>query len=143
MEAWTTLKEYDNYITAHILKARLEEEGIPCFLKDEHTVVMQWHLSRALGGIKLQVRGEDLDRAKAYVKEWEAEALAEQETPGFWETDTEQLDPNNRICIHCGSKNTRSIDFDKKPAFISWLLLGFPIGVKSNKWHCFHCGKEF
>ncbi|WP_071891014.1 putative signal transducing protein [Flavisolibacter tropicus] len=29
---------YQNYVDAHIIKGRLEEAGIDCWLKDEHTV---------------------------------------------------------------------------------------------------------
>lgn len=143
MARLVTLRAYDNYVTAHIVKARLESEGIPCYLKDEQTIVMQWVWSNALGGIKLQVAATDKERAEALLQQTEEEAEIEKETPGFWDEDTEQLDVNNRICVHCGSRNTRKVELNKKPAFISWLLLGFPLLFESKKWHCFHCGEAF
>src|SRR5690606_25117887 len=121
----------------------LEAEGILCSLRDEHTVLMQWAWSRAVGGIKLQVPESQLQQAEALLGQMEANAAAEQETPGFIDEDTSQLNPDNRICIHCGSKNTRQENFDKVPAFLSWILVGFPIFFKSRKWHCFHCGEKF
>ena len=139
-----TLRTFDNYVTAHIVKAKLETEGIKCVLIDENTVTIQWHIASAIGGIKLKVAYVDVVHANHILEVTEQEAYAESQTPGFWdEEDMEQLNPDNRICIHCGSKNTRKDDFDKKPAFISWLFLGFPLFFKSEKWHCFHCGEKF
>ncbi len=139
-----TLRTFDNYVTAHIVKAKLENEGIACVLRDENTIVMQWHIANAIGGIKLQVAACDYATAEHVLAVTEQEALAEQGTIGFWdEEDIDQLDPNNRICIHCGSKNTRKGDLRKRPAMLSWLLLGFPLFFKSDKWHCFHCGADF
>ncbi len=37
------------------LRLKLEDAGIPVFLADEYTVVMDWLLSNAIGGIKVQV----------------------------------------------------------------------------------------
>lgn len=144
MTELVTLRTFDNYVTAHIVKSRLEAEGVMCVLQDEHTIAMQWHIAHAIGGIKLQVPAAALDTALHILEVTEQEALAEQGTIGFWdEEDIDQLDPNNRICIHCGSKNTRKEDYSKRPAFLSWLLLGFPLFFKSDKWHCFHCGSKF
>ena len=140
----TTLRTFDNYVTAHIIKAKLETEGIRCVLMDENTVTMQWHMAMAIGGIKLKVANADVARANHILETTEKEAYAESQTVGFWDDeDIDQLDPNNRICIHCGSQNTRKDDYDKRPAMLSWLLLGFPLFFKSDKWHCFHCGAKF
>ena len=139
-----TLRTFDNYVTAHIVKAKLETEGISCVLIDEHTVTMQWHIANAIGGIKLQVPENELEHAAHILEITEQEAEAEKEKDGFHdEEDIDQLDPNNRICIHCGSKNTRKLDFQKKSAALTWILLGFPLFFKSDKWHCFHCGADF
>jgi hypothetical protein len=140
----TTIRTFDNYVTAHIIKAKLETEGIEAVLIDENTVTMQWHIANAIGGIKLKVAESDIEHALHILETTEQEAIADSQTPGFWdEEDIDQLNPDNRICIHCGSQNTRKDDYDKKPAILSWLLLGFPLFFKSDKWHCFHCGKKF
>tara|TARA_R100001143_G_scaffold755_1_gene2242 strand:- start:4968 stop:5165 length:198 start_codon:yes stop_codon:yes gene_type:complete len=36
---------------AHIARAKLESEGIPALVADEHTINMQWLYSNALGGV--------------------------------------------------------------------------------------------
>jgi Putative prokaryotic signal transducing protein len=59
----------------YIIKGRLESEGIYCFLKDELTVQSNNFYSNAVGGVKLQVLEEDVERARAilielgYIKE--------------------------------------------------------------------------
>lgn len=145
MDKLAILETYDNYVLAHIVKQRLEAEGILCMLKDEETVTMNWLLSNAIGGIKLLVHSNQLEEARTILNSIEWEANEDAEVPAF-ATSQEQdpaLDPNNRICVHCGSKNTKKLDFQKRPAFLSILLLGFPLMFRSEKWHCFHCGKEF
>jgi hypothetical protein len=143
MAELTTLRVFDNYVTAHIVKSRLESEGIPAFLVNEHTIAMQWVWANALGGIQLQVAEQDFAKAGAILDQIELDAAQEQETPGFTDEDTEQLDPGNKLCIYCGSRNTKKQDYEKKPVFLSWLLLGFPLLFRSERWHCFHCGKSF
>lgn len=143
MEELETLRVFDNYVTAHIIKSRLEVEGVFCVLKDENTITMNWLWSNALGGIKLQVKSSDFLRAEQILQDQETLFKENKDSPGFWEEDTEQLNPDNRICIYCGSKNTRKIEYEKRPAFLMVLLLGFPLLFQSKKWHCFHCGKKF
>src|SRR4029077_18734235 len=40
---------------AHAMRVQLEAAGIPVFLADELTVAMDWLLSNAIGGVKVQV----------------------------------------------------------------------------------------
>src|SRR5690242_14994107 len=40
---------------AHMLRGRLEAEGIPAFLQHEHLIGMNWPWSTALGGVQVQV----------------------------------------------------------------------------------------
>lgn len=59
-----TVATYDLMPYAHIAKGRLEAEGIPCVLADEHLVQADWLYSPAVGGIKLQVEAEFAARAR-------------------------------------------------------------------------------
>ena len=52
-----------------IIKGRLESEGIECFVRDELTTQVISMYSVALGGIKLQVKESDVERAVAILKE--------------------------------------------------------------------------
>jgi len=54
---------YTNYIEAHIVMGRLEQENIRCFLQDEYTVTIDPILTNAIGGIKLMVARAQAERA--------------------------------------------------------------------------------
>ncbi|MFN2458855.1 MAG: DUF2007 domain-containing protein [Chitinophagaceae bacterium] len=59
------LRNFDNYIDAHIVKGRLEAEGIHCWLKDEHlsALIVDPVLTNAIAGIKLMVAQDHIERA--------------------------------------------------------------------------------
>jgi len=63
-----TIQTFDKSVYAHIIKAKLESEGIECFLIDENIVTMNWFLSNAVGGIKLQVKNSDVEKALEIIK---------------------------------------------------------------------------
>ncbi|MDB5134526.1 MAG: hypothetical protein JWP37_1129 [Mucilaginibacter sp.] len=52
-----------------IIKGKLESEGIKCFVKDELTVQANNLYSNAVGGVKLQVLEEDVERARVILTE--------------------------------------------------------------------------
>lgn len=63
MIQFVQIRAYDNYISAHIVLARLQDAGINCHLKDEFTVTIDPLLSPALGGIKVMVAEPQVERA--------------------------------------------------------------------------------
>jgi hypothetical protein len=50
---------------ANVLRGALEAEDIECFIPDEQTAGALWHLSGALGGVRIQVNTADEARARA------------------------------------------------------------------------------
>jgi len=50
---------------AHLLRMRLEDAGIPAYLRDENTIQIDWLYSNMLGGVRVEVADEDVDAAKA------------------------------------------------------------------------------
>ncbi len=52
-----------------IVRGRLESEGIECFVADELTAQVNPFYSNAIGGVKLQVRESDIERATEILKE--------------------------------------------------------------------------
>lgn len=83
---------------AYVLKNLLEAEGITVFLADEITTGFAWHLSNAIGGVKLQVPAEQADRAAALLAKpehrlaaSEIDALAETPEPSECEEDRQDL----------------------------------------------------
>lgn len=58
-----TLATFHTPVTAGFVKNLLQSEGVPAYLADETTSVMLWHLSIAIGWVKLQVADTDVSRA--------------------------------------------------------------------------------
>lgn len=136
-----TFRKFDNFVLAHIVRAKLEANGIHCLLKDA-TTFSAW--GGAVGQIQLLIPEDECIAAEEIIKAEEKQLEEERKNLGFDEEDTEELDPQNHICIHCGSKNTRRKEDEKDSPFLSWLLSIFgQKGLNSEEWHCFHCGKDF
>lgn len=55
---------------AHLLRAHLEGSGIPTFVRDDQTVSVDWALSNAIGGVKVEVADEDYDEARSVMAEF-------------------------------------------------------------------------
>jgi hypothetical protein len=73
---FVVVKEFDDYISAHILMGRLKEENIVCHLKDENTITTAPFLSPIFGGIKLMVPEAQTERAVELLTQWENEQVS-------------------------------------------------------------------
>jgi DNA-directed RNA polymerase subunit RPC12/RpoP len=130
-----TFKTFDNAIDAHILKIKLESEGIVCFLFDENIVSVNPLYSKLVGGIKLKINEEDIPHAKNIVLELE-------ETPLTTEDNEIIACPKCQSTkIESGYKSMRSIGAVLS-AIVSFLLLIFPI-YRKTVYKCLECGNEF
>ncbi len=69
-----------------VIMARLESEGIRCFVKDEMTVQVNPFYSNAIGGIKLQVERPDAERAIRILKETGYLSKRAREPTRIWST---------------------------------------------------------
>lgn len=56
---------------ASLLTGMLEQSGIPVFVKDEFTILLNPLYSNAVGGVKVQVLVEDLTSAMQVLKDYE------------------------------------------------------------------------
>lgn len=70
-----TIGAFEYVADVQIIKAKLESEGIPVFLRDENTLNTDPLISSAIGGVKLQVYSTDKDRAIAIYDEIRAYAV--------------------------------------------------------------------
>ena len=123
------LRTYDNYIPAHMMLQRLEDEHIRAYLQDEHTVTIDPILSNAIGGIKLMVHQEQVGRAMELINGYE------------------QVYKQALACPKCGSNNVHFVTQSGNPmnwlsAIFSWLFGNYAISVK-NIYRCFDCDFEF
>lgn len=126
---FSILKSFANYMDAHIVMGRLQDEGIDCWLKNESTVTIMPIWNNALGGIQLMVKNEQLDEATAVLKAMERERRAQ------------------ISCPKCSSQNVEYINTMRKP--INWLsaavtfFLGDVAVMPEQRYHCFACGEEW
>jgi len=131
-------RTFYNPIEANIIKAKLEDSEIPCFLTDENVATIQPLFNQAIGGVKLNVFEKDV----AQINELLVDDL-ELEVP---ELDAEQ-DEAVVQCEECGSTNVSYGIATKNKhswgvAVLSILLMVYPFKV--NKcYHCYKCGHEF
>lgn len=130
-----TLKVFDTAIEAHILKNKLEGDGILCFIMDENIVTLNPLLNFAVGGIRLQINEEDLKKAKEHLDELEQQPYTD--------------DQGSIIkCPNCESDKIYSDFKSMKDAkgFIAmvaaFLFSAFPIYSKSV-YKCKKCNVEF
>jgi DNA-directed RNA polymerase subunit RPC12/RpoP len=120
------LRSFDNYINASITLARLDEEGITCYLKDEYTVTIDPLLSNAVGGIKLMVMPGDFEQARMLL---------------------DGYDKDYRSAIKCPECESHDVEHIVKPGSKSWkntlLSWFFSSHAEERVYHCYECGFEF
>src|SRR4051812_41685550 len=57
-----TFENYYDVMLAHIVRTKLEDNGIPCFIADENTLTANPLYNQAVGGIKLKIFERDLEK---------------------------------------------------------------------------------
>jgi DNA-directed RNA polymerase subunit RPC12/RpoP len=126
---FVAVKSFSNYIDAHIILGRLQEEGIQCWLKNEATTTIMPIWTTALGGIQLMINRNQADRATDLLSRFEEERK-------------EMI-----RCPHCDSEDVEYINTVRKP--VNWLsaaasfLLSDMAVMPEQRYHCFSCGKEW
>ncbi len=68
---------------AHMIKSKLESEGIVVFLKDELTVQSHNFISNAIGGVKIQIRSTDFLLAQSIFQDIGLQSSHEEDEPSF------------------------------------------------------------
>lgn len=132
---YVTLKTCDTAIEAHILKNRMNGDNIICQIFDENIVTLNPLLNFAVGGVRLVVSEDDLEKAKVILKEIENSAITD----------------NQDQVIRCPKCNSIRLYADfksiKNPKGIiamiaAFIFSVFPIYYKSV-FKCKECNTEF
>ena len=116
-----TVARFDIPATAHIARNALEAAGIKAVVQDEQLVAMDYLLSLAVGGIKLQVWEEDAERALSVLA---SVVPVDSKTPGYLELSAESGDDSTVL-----RADTNDRDRYAGRAFLASLcsLLVFPV----------------
>lgn len=107
---------------------RLEDEGIKAYLQDEYTVTIDPILSNAIGGIKLMIYDEQVERAMKLIN-------------GFEQDYKEAV-----VCPKCKSTNVLHITQPNNvtnwfTALTTWLFGNYALPFK-KVYKCSDCGFE-
>lgn len=127
-----TIATFSYPTEAYIPHTKLESEGVWSFVADADTVTMNWLYSNAIGGVKLQVRGDDVERALEILNR-KPEMIPTDDIEDAEEAETV-------TCPTCQSTNTRFETYETRLVFLSWLLLNFPLPFFKRRWTCRDCG---
>jgi len=135
-----TFESYYDPMLAHIVRTRLEANGVSCFIADENTLGANPIYNQAAGGVKLKIFEHDLDRCR--------EILAVE--GDMHERDHFEIDNTTNtyvLCPYCASTNVGNIkdDNDKvepNTLFNSFMNLINPFYAQKS-WHCFNCRQNF
>ena len=128
------LKTYLYSYQANLDIAKLKDEGINSYIKDENIVSIDPILAQAVGGIKLMVYEEDYDKAIEVINKNDFDNLKNE----FPEEDMD----DQRRCKKCGSTNILQRN--------SWLigvfffLISFaPVAKKKSRFECLDCSYKW
>ena len=123
-DSFTTLAVFENSTEAHLVKAKLDSEGFKTMLMDERTIDSDPLISQAVGGVKLQVHNNDLEKALKI----------------YNEIRTYNKDENKKDihCINCNSTRILTATAQRKNIF--YML--FPFFEKTRK-QCTVCNTIF
>ena len=73
---FVVVREFDDYISAHIILGRLSGEDIVCHLENEYSSTLRPFRSHLFGGIRLMVPEVQADRALELLTQWDNERVS-------------------------------------------------------------------
>ena len=128
-----TIATFNYSSEAHIIKGKLESEGIKAFLADDFTIDVDPMLSNAAGGVKIKVHNSDKEKALDILK-----TISE-----YCVSDT----GGKITCPKCSSNKINYFSTIKDLKSLLHFLLGFlisalPFYIK-YKYRCENCNTEF
>ena len=121
------IRSFDNYFSANIILTRLQDAGIYCYLKDEHSATIYPVLSNAIGGIKLAVAADHAEEANKLLAHFHEENI------------------KAAICPRCGKNNFIEVARKSRnnilTSILTRLLSNYKISAETI-YLCRNCGYE-
>jgi DNA-directed RNA polymerase subunit M/transcription elongation factor TFIIS len=118
-----TLRRFRDLPQALLAKASLESAGIQAYVIDDNMVRMDWFISNALGGLRLQVHEEDVEAASE---------ILNQPIPEVLQTDGVEEYRQPR-CPKCGSLDVSYREL-LKSMFTREDVVSWTCGACGNPW---------
>ena len=119
-------------IQAHIISGRLEAEGLQPSIAFEHHVRMNWFISNALGGIRVQVPPSQQEQALDVVS-----LINDRSYQQLLEQEEETRD--DLACPACGSRDVRRSRFTESLALLVLWFMSLPIPFQTGAYNCQPC----
>jgi hypothetical protein len=118
----------------------LESEGITTFLKDELTAQVNNFYSTAIGGVKLLVHNDDLERSRELLIQG-----------GYIRSEDYQAPPeievvrtvNRTHCPYCGSEQISKKKEVNPATIIAYFFIHVMIPIFKKTWMCWDCGRSW
>ena len=130
-ETFTMISRFQYSSEAVIYKGKLESEGIEVFIRDNNLVDSNPLYSNAVGGVKLFVRNEDVERANIVLKD----------------VSLYSIDDNNQLikCPNCGEEQVEmETEINGLKSLLKVIVLGaFALLFTKYKYKCQNCKFEF
>ncbi|MCF6313625.1 MAG: hypothetical protein L3J39_14355 [Verrucomicrobiales bacterium] len=122
-----TIARFSTTEEAHLFRLRLAVGGVKAFILDEYMVQMDWLISNAIGGVRVQIADDDLELCQQILQE-------------------EPCEPEAQItaeCPFCQSNDTKKESFTRRLSFLSLFIIGCPLPVAKNSYLCHNCERSW
>ena len=130
-----TVRTFTSPWDAYIVKGRLESEGITVFIANEHHIWVNWPLSNALGGVKLQVPNNQVEQA---------EQVIDLHMDGVYTETLEENNDEQNVCPNCGSNEfTSRLPLAKLLLVLLTLGIAIIFPIRANKHKCLNCQQRW
>jgi len=143
MDNWQTIITFTQPHDAHFAKGLLESEGIETIIRDELTAQVNNFYSNAIGGVKLDVKENDLVTATLILKE--GGYIKETKETIRKKIEIVELKDNTdkSICPFCDSDNVYKKKEINPLMLIVYFLLGAFFPIFKRNYICYDCEKEW
>jgi len=137
-----TVGNFPDLASARLAQAMLEGEGIPSTIPDEYLAGLDWRMSGALGGVRLQVSPEHAEAAVALLEQGTIVDSAELDRLAVGDDQVSDVE----ICPSCSSSSIGPARPRRRAKaltmlFFPFLLLAWPfLAAARRKRLCSECG---
>lgn len=109
---FSVLTVIDNPLEADIIKSLMQSQGIECYLFDENILKQNPLYTTAIGGVKLMVASQNIDKAKKLFEDYNKGEYALKEEDAL-------QDEHQYTEMGLAKKNQAYAPFFKKPGFLA------------------------
>lgn len=134
--SYNLLKTYEFWHKADLDLMKLKDEGIEAYMADRNTVSLAPYYAQAVGGIKIYVAEQEVERASEIISD---DKIEDKHLEKVFED--EEFEPALR-CPNCNSPNIY-----QEQSILSGLffLIAFflPVSISKNTYRCVKCNHKW